>query len=297
MALFGAGVSYQGSTGNPADWDPNEVMKALILDNYTELDPAEPTGLDSRVYRRIEILKRLRKNPMLHKWDIENIDGILATYRDGSLGIEKGKVTYWYGGRMMMGPRLQLPPICEHIDLIDEYRGKFGPGHLWIEPRAPLQQRAAVAAFDSFDLSGHHGYNVKVQLIGQERSIIIPVLDDTGSSLLELLVEPDCIGLGFNMQYPHIIGPTQLWTANGGVERLSILVRAQVVTEDGKPLGPKIEIEASITPMTMAPVYYSRCSGRILQRTLYTATAPAYGGPLYVSTKKTGLMKILPAFK
>ncbi|KKZ65892.1 hypothetical protein EMCG_08397 [[Emmonsia] crescens] len=324
MALFGRGYTYYGDPGGLATWEPNEVLNSLIDDDYVEareknirllqcnikrgfnvevagsaleyilhktppgplLDPTEPRGLDSRFYRRIEILKRLRYSPILHEWDARNVDAILLAYRNGSLKMDKGKVTYWYGGQMRMGPQLQLPSVREHIDLIDRCRESF---------RAQQQQRAAVATFDSFDLSGHHGYHVRVQLIGQDKSIITPVLDDTGSSLLELLATPDYINLGFNMLYPHMLGITQLLTSNGVVERLSILIRAQVVVEDGRPLGPKIEIEASVTSAPLGPFYYSRCSGRILRRTLYTATAPTYGGPLYVSEKKNGVVKQLPA--
>lgn len=68
------------------------------------MDPSEPRGLDEAVYRRIEVLKILQKNAP--RDDLQNINAIIAAYRDGRLKVEEGQVSYWRHGIMKqsLGP-------------------------------------------------------------------------------------------------------------------------------------------------------------------------------------------------
>lgn len=122
--------------------------------------------------------------------------------------------------------------------------------------------------------------------------ILKNILDDTGSAYLELFRGDDCQKLGLTPAYHAWMGDVNLDTANGTIRRKSILLEVQLFV-NGEPFGPVIETTATITPSLGKTQL--RCSGRFLRQALFTATSPNGQGILYISDKKTGVTKPLPA--
>lgn len=118
------------------------------------------------------------------------------------------------------------------------------------------------------------------------------ILDDTGSTYLELFRDDDCQKLGLTPDYHAWMNNVRLSTANGDVMRRSFLLEVQLIV-NGASFGTIVQVRATITP----GVGHSelRCSGIFLRDTLFTATSPNGKGILYISDKKTGVTKPLPA--
>ena len=110
------------------------------------------------------------------------------------------------------------------------------------------------------------------------------ILDDTGSSCLELFRDDDYQQLGLTPAYHTWMNNVMLDTANGTVPRRSLQLEVQLLV-NGAPFGPVDQVRATITPGVGANQL--RCSGMFLRQALFTATNPNGQGILYISDKKT----------
>lgn len=125
----------------------------------------------------------------------------------------------------------------------------------------------------------------------------LTVLDDTGSSHLELFSE-DCLALGFHpLHVPPAIsnGMVKMMTANGPVQLECIDVEVQFVALDGTAIGDVTHVTAVVLDVPVGT--RARCSGQGLRGTLCTATAPLDRGhgALIVGTNKSRVVTCLPA--
>jgi hypothetical protein len=113
-----------------------------------------------------------------------------------------------------------------------------------------------------------------VRIPGFEIVQEISVLDDTGSSYLDLFID-DCLRLGldrFNIPQPLDCGSEWLMTAGGQIEVRKVLVELQIIAADDTVIGEPFLTKA-VLPNEFSG-YRSRCSGQGLRRRLFTATAP-----------------------
>ena len=89
-------------------------MPDLKLINYLiSVDPDEPQHLDAAVLWIIKLLKyEYRNGPsvpaipgLIPEEDIRNVNAVLSAYRRGELRGDLDKVTVWFAGQMVLGPR------------------------------------------------------------------------------------------------------------------------------------------------------------------------------------------------
>ncbi|KAJ9263327.1 hypothetical protein DTO195F2_2983 [Paecilomyces variotii] len=263
------------------------------------IPPSEPTGLTLITYHCIEILKDTLANyTLLNESERISIDALLHAYRSGSLAPQPGLVTYWYNGIQTENPG---PPGSQRTEVIERWEKEHGKGSLWIETVRSLTdanpQMAALSIYprqpqNNFnpltdEIMAHHNIHILVRIVGFQNVQLITVLDDTGSSYLELFMD-DCLSLGLdpsNIPASLNCGIERLTTANGIIRVRKILVEVQYIASDNSTIGLPIMIKAVIRDG------YSenrpRCSGQSLRRHLFTATAPgAIGaGNLHVGTR------------
>lgn len=102
----------------------------------TSLDTSEPRGLDEAVYWRIEVLKILQK--IASNDDLQNINGIIAAYRDRRLKVEKGQVSYWRCGVMKraLGPPVRGEALSAMLEEWSQEEGRN-----WVEDAWELTPR------------------------------------------------------------------------------------------------------------------------------------------------------------
>ncbi|RFU27504.1 hypothetical protein B7463_g8820, partial [Scytalidium lignicola] len=247
-----------------------EIMKN-ILEDYIKstppeppIDPTEPQDLDDEVRRRMRMIKSIDFK-ILDEAHRINREAILEAYRQKKLKVD-GQVTFWYNGKMVMGPLPQNNITLQDIyDLRDKCIQQYGPGRFWEE-----------------------NYSVNVRLVGTQQSIRINnVLNDTGSDILEMY-QNEIQALNGPANYGYMGAPTPIQTANGLVNRAIITLEVQLV-KAGTPVGGFYRTEAMICPG--APTG-PRCSGIFLRQNFFTSTSP-YNNILYVSDYKTGVVKPL----
>ncbi len=131
------------------------------------------------------------------------------------------------------------------------------------------------------------------RLLGATQFITLKnILDDTGSTYLELFRDDDCRKLGLTPGYHAWMNNVTLDTANGTVIRRSFGLEVQLVV-NGASFGTVAQVRATITRGVGGRQL--RCSGMFLRHSLFTATSPNGQGILYISNKKTGVTKPLPA--
>ena len=118
------------------------------------------------------------------------------------------------------------------------------------------------------------------------------MLDDTGSDILEMYRE-DCRALGLSPNYPYWGQDVVVDTSNGRVRRLSFYIAAQLLSANGQPLGPVVLAEAAVIPQIGGNK--TRTSGMFFREGLFTATCPFGNGNLYLSDRKSGVTRPLPA--
>jgi hypothetical protein len=109
---------------------------------------------------------------------------------------------------------------------------------------------------------------------------------------LELFRNDDCKTLGLTPGYHAWKSDVILDTANGAIRRKSFNLEVQLLV-DGEPFGPVLEVTATVSPGSGRDQL--RCSGMFLRQALFTATSPNGQGELYISDKKTGVTRPLPA--
>lgn len=111
--------------------------------------------------------------------------------------------------------------------------------------------------------------------VQDQRTTQVKVLDDTGSTYLELFL-PDCLRLGFDPRYtvPRSImeGDTRISTVNGEKDVRLVNVAAQLLDQNRQPFGDVIPITAMISDAPVAT--RSRCSGQAFRSTFFAASAP-----------------------
>lgn len=92
-----------------------------------------------------------------------------------------------------------------------------------------------------------------------------------------------------------ICGNILLTTVGGHRVFTSILVEVKVLAANGQDtVGDWVSTKATIVP---GFANRSRCSGPMLRRNLFTATAPSHvgNGNLYVGVRKSHVVRALPA--
>jgi len=135
--------------------------------------------------------------------------------------------------------------------------------------------------------------SIEVRLIGADNFTRIDhVLDDTGSELLELYEVDDCARIGLTEEYEGWEDPVQLDTVNGKITRSTFMVEVRLLAE-GRPFGPICEVLAYMAEGAGGSSW--RCSGGFLRQELFTATSPRQPTRLYISDRKTGVTRDLPA--
>jgi hypothetical protein len=83
-----------------------------------------------------------------------------------------------------------------------------------------------------------------------------------------------------------------LITASVPVLRNTIYLHARILDPHANtPIGSWADIRAVVVP---GPINRERCSGMLLRRSLYTATAPDALGLLHTAVKKNGIVTHLP---
>ncbi|KAK2811613.1 hypothetical protein FQN50_001955 [Emmonsiellopsis sp. PD_5] len=174
------------------DPEQNSMLQHLLENTPPKppIPPSEPPGLDPIVYDRLMGLEYMIKNKVFSEDYLVNTRAAMAGYRSGTLKLTPGLRTYWYGGKIVVGPTTEVLDIAEKLP---EWREKYGEGAPWIE-----------------ELS----VTVTVSALGTAHNMI--VLDDTGSAYLELFYD-DCLALGFNLDLiPQEIyrGDIRLMTGN-----------------------------------------------------------------------------------
>lgn len=111
--------------------------------------------------------------------------------------------------------------------------------------------------------------------LADQRKARVKLLDDSGSSLLELFIT-DCLRLGFDPRTnipPQIRGlDVPLATCNGPIQARVVHVSAQLVDEKNNLFGDVIPLTAAISDAPVAT--RSRCSGQAIRSSFFTASAP-----------------------
>ncbi|KAL1983598.1 hypothetical protein VTN96DRAFT_10177 [Rasamsonia emersonii] len=225
--------------------------------------------------------------------ELKNRDAVLRAYRQRELKVDD-KITVWFAGHLTMGPLSRNNFDFQHvIDNIPKWTEQFGPGRIWIEDPSPAIAKMQSAAIMPFNEHSHHMFELRARLIGSAQfTFLRNILDDTGSTYLELFRDDDCQWLsltrGCHFWMPNVL----LDTANGLVTRRSIELEVQLVV-NGAPFGNITRVRATITPGFGGDQL--RCSGMFLRNQLFTATSPYGQGVLYISDRKTGVTQPLPA--
>ncbi|KAH8813080.1 hypothetical protein F5884DRAFT_322937 [Xylogone sp. PMI_703] len=135
-------------------------------------------------------------------------------------------------------------------------------------------------------------FAVMVRLLGVQEFTIVPnVLDDTGSTFFELYAD-DAQRLGLTQSYGGWGRRVSLNTANGKIRRQIFAVEIQLLL-NGVPFGDITRISATLTPTNSDGDY--RCSGTWLRKLWFTATSPYGNDSLYMSDRKTGVVRPLPS--
>lgn len=124
-----------------------------------------------------------------------------------------------------------------------------------------------------------------MKLVGEEYCPVVigSVLDDTGSSYLELYME-DAIALGLTAQYNYLGSIVRLETSNGAVFRLTFQIEVRPIL-DGGGFGHYVKTMACLVPTT--GINQSRSSGTFLRQEYFTGSSP--DGHLVVSKAKSNV--------
>ncbi|QKX56126.1 uncharacterized protein TRUGW13939_03226 [Talaromyces rugulosus] len=272
------------------------------------IDPGEPADLDPEVLRRIRVLKYMYRGCRVVRpatiLDLDpstifpetavNRDAVLSAYRRGDLNVVPGQATVWFAGNLVAGP---LPSSGFTEDYLAKnipgWREKYGHGHVWTENphEGTHRQRKCEGTMPAIDEIWAHVFSIRARLIGETDFVTINnILDDTGSSYLELLTD-DCFDLGLTETYSGWKPDVSLKiSSHEKIKRHSIMVEAQLLL-DGEPFGPVLCVRATISPVDGGEL--ERCSGMAFRRNLFTATSPYGGGDLHLSDFKKGVTRSL----
>jgi hypothetical protein len=146
------------------------------------------------------------------------------------------------------------------------------------------------ALFSIFFLSNSLSTGFLLKVPGaDDNTILIPVLDDTGSTYLEIF-ETDRAAL-------QILPALSSGTPAGCINNCCSTCLSKVIALTAKLLdrsyggiGDWVDIMAAYAP---GPPTRDRCSGMFVRKSLFTATAPNRQGLLHVS-EKNGIARHLP---
>ncbi|KAK2787309.1 hypothetical protein FQN53_005468 [Emmonsiellopsis sp. PD_33] len=292
------------------DPEQNSLLRHLLENTPPKppIPPSEPPGLEPIVYYQLMGLEDMIKKKVLSEDYLVNARAAMAAYRSGTLKLTPGLRTYWYGGKMVVGPTPEELDIADQLQL-PKWRGKYGEGAPWIEefqlPQSQLATQSIVPRVPQVifglppnsQVNKHSlSINVSVPTLGTLHSVT--VLDDTGYTYMELFRD-DCVALGFDPYFipPQIYqGVIGLGTANGPIWAPRVRVEIQFIAMDNTPIGPITQIFA-IVLRGLVTGDREKCSGPALRNILFTATAPRDigNGPMIVGTRKTHVVRGLPA--
>jgi len=88
--------------------------------------------------------------------DIRNVHAVLSAYREGKLQIDLDKVTVWFAGHMVLGPRPREGVWDKIREEQKAWTKEYGKSRPWVEDFVPRRARYAVATFGPSDPSLHH---------------------------------------------------------------------------------------------------------------------------------------------
>ena len=127
-------------------------------------------------------------------------------------------------------------------------------------------------------------------LAANGNSIEVPVLDDTGSSFLEIF-DADRIALNIPHGFLQIHQPVTLVTASVPVQRSVVYLQAKLLDQTDSSIRGWAVVMAVVV---LGPSNRYRCSGMFVRKSLFTATAPDVQRLLHVAEKKNGIITHLP---
>jgi len=133
---------------------------------------------------------------------------------------------------------------------------------------------------------------LSVRKIGGD-PVNLNILDDTGSSYMELYQIDDLDLLGVDGAYGYWGAGAQLAAANGVVWRDTLLMEMNIMDNDGVFMTTWRRMWCCVTPGISFG--NPRCSGMFVRKSLYTGTVPDGLGVLYIAAKKAGLCSQMPA--
>jgi hypothetical protein len=116
------------------------------------------------------------------------------------------------------------------------------------------------------------------------------VLDDTGSAYLEIF-EDDRLALDIFPALLYVFPPVELITASVPIYQNVISVQAKILDQTYQTIGESVDTLAVFVPEFQTR---ARCSGMLVRKSLFTATAPDGQGLLHVAEKKNGIVRHLP---
>ncbi|KAF3394319.1 hypothetical protein F1880_005370 [Penicillium rolfsii] len=135
---------YQDSIARGVNVDQCQQVLKEIEENMPPgppVDPDEPQHLDAAVLWRIKLLKyEYRNGPLVPAIpglipgeDIRNVNAVLSAYRRGELQGDRDKVTVWFAGQMVLGPRPR-EGVWEKIrEEQKEWTKVYGKSWPWVE--------------------------------------------------------------------------------------------------------------------------------------------------------------------
>lgn len=132
----------------------SERVLARILNETAEVEPLD--GLSRGISYRVRSLEDfLNQNPPFHADSITNAEAIIKAYKDGSLSIETGKVSYWFNGKRKTA--LTRRDDVDLVEMVPKWREEEGgKGRVWEETGERVHQKAARASFLPSNDDDHH---------------------------------------------------------------------------------------------------------------------------------------------
>ncbi|KAI9793204.1 MAG: hypothetical protein M1816_000625 [Peltula sp. TS41687] len=233
-----------------------------------------PFSVENRIQELEKMLEEKENQHIIRQK--ENIKLLIQLYKDGVINGSSGR-TVVQNGRVIN---------------IDDINGK---GPCLVEMQG-MQYAQSTSYPSATSTPPHHQFiyaNMRLNpdLGGNGSSLVVPMLNDTGSDYFTFYGHDWSLLQSASDQYFGYGLPTLIHTANGDVVRQTIMIQLQLIRLDGTPLGAWFN-EFAVLSEFSHPSY--RLSGATIRDHYYFATARGHPD-LYVAEKRHGIVSQLPA--